>query len=82
LCHEAIELKQSRVLVRVLIDVDIELLDALDRQLLMGQGQYVGIGRKTIGVVDDSRWERRREENSLDVLGQKTVQINAMSLER
>jgi hypothetical protein len=58
------------------------LLDALDGQLLVGQSQYVGIGRKTVGVVDDSLWERRGEENSLNVLGQKTIQVSTMSFER
>lgn len=35
LCHQSVELQQRRILVVVLVDVNVELLDALDRQILV-----------------------------------------------
>lgn len=66
--HEAIELEQSRKLVLVLVDVNVELLDALDGQLLVRKRQNVGVGRESVRIVDDGFGEGGRKKNSLDVL--------------
>lgn len=50
LCHQPVELEQRRELVVVLIDVDVQLLDALDCQVLVCQSQHVGLRREAIGV--------------------------------
>jgi hypothetical protein len=79
LCHETIKLEQSRVLVGILVDIDVELLDALDGQLLVSQSQDVGTWRKALGVVDDGRGKGGGEEDGLNVLWQKTRAISSGS---
>lgn len=68
LCHEAIELQQCLVLVGVISDVDVKLLDTLDGQVVVREGQRVGLRRKTLGVCDDVSGERSREQHRLTVL--------------
>lgn len=76
--HETVELEQSCVLVRVLINVDVELFDALNRQLLVGERENVRIGRKAVCIADDLWREGCGEEDSLNVLRQKAGIVNSM----
>jgi hypothetical protein len=66
--HQTVELQKCRVLVVILVDVDVELLDALDGELLVSQSQRVRIGCEALCVGDDVGWEGSGEEDGLKVL--------------
>jgi hypothetical protein len=65
LCHESVELEQRRELVLLAVDVDEELLNALDGQFIMRQRQYIGVGCKALSVFNDGWREGGREEHHL-----------------
>lgn len=76
LSHETVELQQRRVLVVILVDIDVQLLNALDSQILVGQRQHVSLRREAVGVGDDIWRERGREQYCLAILGKHTVFVS------
>ena len=60
----------------VLVDVDVQLLDALNSELFVRQRQHVGVGRKLVGIVYNGWRERSREQDCLDILWQKAAKIS------
>lgn len=74
--HETVELQQSFVLVVVLVDINVELLDALDGQILVSESKNVGIGREAVCVRNDVLGECGREEDCLTVLGKHSMMVS------
>jgi hypothetical protein len=61
LCHKTVELEKSGVFVLVLVDIDVQLLNALNSEFFVRQGQHVGVGRKLVGIVYNG-WRECRGE--------------------
>jgi hypothetical protein len=79
LCNQAVELQQCCELVVVFIDVDVELLDALDGEIFVGKSKLVGVWRKTFGVCEDVWRECSREEHSLAKLGEHPAAVSLVT---
>lgn len=79
MCHQSVELEQSSVLVIVPIDVDIQLLDALDGKFVMRERQLIGIRGEFVGIIQDMGWECGREKNSLDVSRHQSIRISLVA---
>ena len=56
--QEAVEFDQDVILVLCIVTIKVDLLDALDRQVLVFQGHLVGIRGEILGVFDDLVRER------------------------
>jgi hypothetical protein len=68
--QQAVELDEDVVFCRLVLAVHVELADAVDRELLLGELDLVGVGRKLGSKRPDEVGERRREEDVLHRLGQ------------
>ena len=77
--HQAVELQQCCKLVVVFINVDVELLDALDGEIFVGKSKDVGVWRKAVGVCDDIWRECSREEHSLASLGEHPAAVSLVT---
>lgn len=74
--HKTVEFEQGGVLVRVLVNVDVELLDAFNGKFFMCERKDVGVGGEAVSVIDDVLWESCREQNSHDALGKESTQVS------
>lgn len=78
--HEPVEFEQRGKLIGILVDVNVELLNAFNGEFLMRKRQDVCFWCKLGGVVDDMLGERRGEQDRLDVLGKKSERFSGEAL--
>ena len=66
--QEAVELYEYIILVFIGLAIQVNLFDALDREILMSKCHLIGVLGEVLGVADDMLREGGREEDDLDGL--------------
>lgn len=70
--EQTVEVDKSLVLVLVIRAVQVQLLNTLDRQLLMLEGDLVGLGGELGRIFVHVSREGSRKEHDLNISRQKT----------
>lgn len=63
----------------LVVTVHVELLDTIDRKLLMLECDLIGVGCKLVGIRNDLLGESGTEEDDLGGWGQESVQFISTS---